>query len=174
MGCEPSHRHVPIVSHRHSDEVREVTRPDRDDRSRGEKRDQLHTEPLPKPGMTGKVNHDLNAKCNAFLMYCLVRGAGANFEAPRGDLHEQNGHTTAECRELRKALHELADKGKIDRLLKRGPQFLRKECELARPEPLRKSAPLKNNGHHCQWIREGYHSVRLEGSTSRATVGSHG
>ncbi|KAJ8441083.1 LOW QUALITY PROTEIN: hypothetical protein Cgig2_000344 [Carnegiea gigantea] len=33
--------------------------------------------------------------------------------------HEQNGHTIAECRELRKALHELEAKGQIDRLLKR-------------------------------------------------------
>ncbi|KAJ8434598.1 LOW QUALITY PROTEIN: hypothetical protein Cgig2_025024 [Carnegiea gigantea] len=30
------------------------------------------------------------------------------------EFHEQNGHTTTECRELRKALHELADKGQID------------------------------------------------------------
>ncbi|KAJ8453378.1 hypothetical protein Cgig2_008262 [Carnegiea gigantea] len=29
--------------------------------------------------------------------------------------------TTTECRELKKALHELADKGQIDRFLKRGP-----------------------------------------------------
>lgn len=34
---------------------------------------------------------------------------------------EQNSYTTAECRELKKALHELADKGHIDRFLKRGP-----------------------------------------------------
>jgi len=27
------------------------------------------------------------------------------------EFHEQNGHTTTECRELEKALHELADKG---------------------------------------------------------------
>ncbi|KAJ8421148.1 hypothetical protein Cgig2_027446 [Carnegiea gigantea] len=38
-----------------------------------------------------------------------------------------NGHTTTECHELKKALHELADKGQIDRFLKRGPRFLRRE-----------------------------------------------
>lgn len=27
------------------------------------------------------------------------------------EYHEQNGHTTTECRELKKALHELVDKG---------------------------------------------------------------
>ncbi|KAJ8427765.1 hypothetical protein Cgig2_024309 [Carnegiea gigantea] len=36
------------------------------------------------------------------------------------EFHEQNGYTTAECRELRKALHELADKGQINCFLKRG------------------------------------------------------
>ncbi|KAJ8438678.1 hypothetical protein Cgig2_011861 [Carnegiea gigantea] len=38
------------------------------------------------------------------------------------EFHEQNGHMITECRELRKALHELADKGQIDRFLKRGPR----------------------------------------------------
>ncbi|KAJ8426852.1 LOW QUALITY PROTEIN: hypothetical protein Cgig2_006527 [Carnegiea gigantea] len=51
------------------------------------------------------------------------------------EFHEQNGHTTVECRELRKALHELADKGQIDRFLKRGLRFLRKECEPTQSEP---------------------------------------
>ncbi|KAJ8429915.1 hypothetical protein Cgig2_025345 [Carnegiea gigantea] len=51
------------------------------------------------------------------------------------EFHEQNGHTTTECRELRKDLHELTDKGQIDRFLKRGPRFLRKEREPAQPEP---------------------------------------
>jgi len=27
------------------------------------------------------------------------------------EFHEQNGHTTTECKELKKALHELVDKG---------------------------------------------------------------
>ncbi|KAJ8431790.1 hypothetical protein Cgig2_027958 [Carnegiea gigantea] len=31
-----------------------------------------------------------------------------------------SGHSTIECRELKKALHELANKGQIDRFLKRG------------------------------------------------------
>ncbi|KAJ8421002.1 hypothetical protein Cgig2_021761 [Carnegiea gigantea] len=51
------------------------------------------------------------------------------------EFHAQNGHSTAECRELRKALHELADKGQIDRFLKRGMRFLRKEYKHVRPKP---------------------------------------
>ena len=51
------------------------------------------------------------------------------------EFHQQNGHTTAECRELRKALHELADKCQIDRFLKRGLRFLWKKREPVRPEP---------------------------------------
>ncbi|KAJ8430169.1 LOW QUALITY PROTEIN: hypothetical protein Cgig2_028055 [Carnegiea gigantea] len=49
------------------------------------------------------------------------------------EFHEENMHTTAECRELRKALHEL-----IDHFLKRGSLFLHKEHEPARPEPREK------------------------------------
>ncbi|KAJ8427675.1 hypothetical protein Cgig2_016768 [Carnegiea gigantea] len=49
--------------------------------------------------------------------------------------HEQNGHTTFECRELRKSLHELANKWQIDRFLKWGPRFLRKDHKPIRPEP---------------------------------------
>ena len=48
------------------------------------------------------------------------------------EFHEQSGHTTTECRELKKALHELADKGQIDRFLRKGPRLLRKEQN---PEP---------------------------------------
>ncbi|KAJ8431001.1 hypothetical protein Cgig2_025683 [Carnegiea gigantea] len=36
---------------------------------------------------------------------------------------------------LRKALHELANKGQIDHFLKRGSRFLRKKHKLASPEP---------------------------------------
>ncbi|KAJ8423700.1 hypothetical protein Cgig2_003384 [Carnegiea gigantea] len=50
------------------------------------------------------------------------------------EFHKQSEHTTTECRELKKALHELADKGQIDRFLKRGPRFLRREQEPAQPQ----------------------------------------
>ena len=36
------------------------------------------------------------------------------------EYHEDHGHTTAECRELKKALHELADQGQLNHFLKKG------------------------------------------------------
>jgi len=40
------------------------------------------------------------------------------------EFHEQNGHTITKCKVLKKALHELTDKGQIDCFLKRRPRFL--------------------------------------------------
>ncbi|KAJ8444814.1 hypothetical protein Cgig2_034049 [Carnegiea gigantea] len=141
--CEPFYRRIPIALHHHSDEVREAARPDRIDRSQGENHDQsIGVDTLQRAA--SEVNHGLNAICNAFLMYCLVRGAGTNLEAP-GETSGQRrarapnaekataddlstvttqcaeifGHTNVKCRELRKALHELADKGQINCFLKR-------------------------------------------------------
>ncbi|KAJ8432896.1 hypothetical protein Cgig2_014483 [Carnegiea gigantea] len=48
--------------------------------------------------------------------------------------YEQSGYTTTECLELKKALHELTDKGQIDRFLKRGTRFLQPEQEPAQPQ----------------------------------------
>jgi len=36
------------------------------------------------------------------------------------DYHEDCGHTTSECRELKKALHEMADRGQLGRFLQHG------------------------------------------------------
>ncbi|KAJ8438999.1 hypothetical protein Cgig2_012995 [Carnegiea gigantea] len=88
IGCEPSHRHDPVVSLRHSERMREAPYLNGDRQTRGKTK----TVPL---------------EC----------------------------HMTAVCQELRKALHELADKGQINRFLKRGLQFLRKEHEPAQSEP---------------------------------------
>ncbi|KAJ8420186.1 hypothetical protein Cgig2_011983 [Carnegiea gigantea] len=51
------------------------------------------------------------------------------------EFHEQNRHATDECRELTKALHELAHKRKIDHFFQRGPQSLHKDHDLEREEP---------------------------------------
>ncbi|KAJ8441264.1 hypothetical protein Cgig2_013679 [Carnegiea gigantea] len=50
------------------------------------------------------------------------------------EFYEQSGYTTTECRELKKALHELADKGQINRFLKKGLRFLRREQAPAQPQ----------------------------------------
>ncbi|KAJ8422036.1 LOW QUALITY PROTEIN: hypothetical protein Cgig2_027267 [Carnegiea gigantea] len=60
------------------------------------------------------VSNYLYPLCNALQADRLARGAGS-------------GRTKTEHRELKKALHELVDKGQIDRFLKRGPRFLRQE-----------------------------------------------
>jgi len=51
------------------------------------------------------------------------------------EFYKQSGYTTVEVRDLTKAFHELADKGQIDHFLKRGRRFLRREQELAQPQP---------------------------------------
>ncbi|KAJ8435827.1 hypothetical protein Cgig2_017122 [Carnegiea gigantea] len=51
------------------------------------------------------------------------------------EFYKQNEHTTAECCELKKALHEVANKGQIDHFLKKGPRFLHGEQEPTQPQP---------------------------------------
>ncbi|KAJ8443570.1 hypothetical protein Cgig2_020657 [Carnegiea gigantea] len=75
------------------------------------------------------------------------------------EFHEQNGHTTTECRELRKGLHELANKGKTDRFLK------------GRPRTLRRRVFHRDSGHHCERLCRGHHSVHLEGLAPRSAIG---
>jgi len=36
------------------------------------------------------------------------------------EYHEDHGHTSAECRELEKALHKLADRGQLNHFSKKG------------------------------------------------------
>ncbi|KAJ8423183.1 hypothetical protein Cgig2_030968 [Carnegiea gigantea] len=90
-GCKPSHRHVPVKTQYHSGVEREVACLDKNGRPRGDNHDRfveadaLHNR-RPSQGVASEVNHGLNTICNAFSMYCLVRGAGADLEAPRGDL----------------------------------------------------------------------------------------
>ncbi|KAJ8425695.1 hypothetical protein Cgig2_018917 [Carnegiea gigantea] len=118
--CEPFYRHAPMVSHRHGEEMREAPHADRNGRSWGERRDRsIVTDAL----HNSRPSHGRQARSTtALTLYVnrLVLGTGAD---------------TTECRELRKALHELADKGQIDRFLKGGPCFLREEREPAQPEP---------------------------------------
>ncbi|KAJ8439989.1 hypothetical protein Cgig2_022671 [Carnegiea gigantea] len=113
-GCEPSHRYCPVVSHRHSDEVRESTRPDRNDQSRGGNRDQ-------------------SIRADALQSRCPSQGRPTKLTTA----------STSYATHSRKTLQELADKGRINCFLKNGPLFLRKECEPARPEPREEECSTK-------------------------------
>ncbi|KAJ8426727.1 hypothetical protein Cgig2_011548 [Carnegiea gigantea] len=139
-GYEPSHRHALVRSHHHSDELREVVHPDKEERSHGENCEQSI-------GVDALQSRHLNlgrpaklTTASTILMevkeHTMLKRLQPMITAPKPHntrkyckFHEQNGHTTTKCRELRMALHELPDKGQIDRFLKRGPRFLRKEHE---------------------------------------------
>ncbi|KAJ8432296.1 hypothetical protein Cgig2_019225 [Carnegiea gigantea] len=76
------------------------------------------------------------------------------------EFHEQNEHTTTECRELMKALHKLANKGQIDgasvpsqRTSSRGGVFHR------------------DSSYHHWHICKGHYPVSLEGSAAGSAVG---
>ncbi|KAJ8434334.1 hypothetical protein Cgig2_010951 [Carnegiea gigantea] len=144
-GCEPFHRHVPVVSHHHSDKVREIARLDRDGQSQGEIRDcSIAADVLqsrhPSQGRPAKstmalMPYAMHSRCTAWNK---PRGPEGRPQRPQPmtsapklhnvrkycEFHEQNEHATAKCRELMKALHELIDKGWIDYFLKKGPRFL--------------------------------------------------
>ena len=100
----PSHRHTPVVSHHHSEGMREAPHANRNRQSWGEHHDQfvradaLHsrpTRPPPEPWTTGKVNYGLNVACNLLPTKRLVRGAEADFKASRGSLKVATNPTTS-------------------------------------------------------------------------------
>ncbi|KAJ8433621.1 hypothetical protein Cgig2_023560 [Carnegiea gigantea] len=147
-GYEPSDRHVLVVSHRHSDEVREAAHQTRTT-DRGEKTttgvfEWMPIEPSPEPGTAEEVKHGLNAEHPMLKRPQLMTSAPKpHNERKFYEFREQNGSRTAECRELRKALHELADKGQINYFLKKGARFLRQEREPARIEPCKEECSTK-------------------------------
>ncbi|KAJ8432837.1 hypothetical protein Cgig2_017050 [Carnegiea gigantea] len=79
-----------------------------------------HTHPLPLDGL----------ETNFMIAASKPHNAWKNCE-----FYEQNGRTTAECWQLKKALHELDKKGQIDRFLKRVPRSLRNGCDSVCEEP---------------------------------------
>ncbi|KAJ8429898.1 hypothetical protein Cgig2_008783 [Carnegiea gigantea] len=162
-GYEPSRGHIPVVAHCRSDE-----------KGTADHEESTVASPLgqmPEPGRTSKLNHGLNVVCDPFSVYCLehpmLKRPSLMTSAPKPhnvrkyyEFHEQNGRMTTECQELRKAFHELADKGQINRFLKRGPRFLQKERKPVRPEAREKECSTKI----VATIAKGY----VEGSHGRA------
>ncbi|KAJ8432372.1 hypothetical protein Cgig2_021906 [Carnegiea gigantea] len=87
---------------------------------------------------------------------------------------QNKGHTTAECWEMRKALHKMMDKGQIGHFLKRGPRFLREEHELMRPKPSDEECSTKIvgtiAGAYAEGITRSAWKVLTAEQSSRITV----
>ncbi|KAJ8443343.1 hypothetical protein Cgig2_015824 [Carnegiea gigantea] len=117
---KPSHRPEGIPSPRHAECDREVSRSDRSGRPNA---GQLGRRAMMGPtGCSTQGGHPMLRRSPPMTALPKSQNAWKYYE-----FHEQSGHTTTECQELKKALYELADKGQIDRFLKRGPRFLRRE-----------------------------------------------
>ena len=59
------------------------------------------------------------------------------------DYHKEHGHTLAQCRELKRILHQLADEGKLSRFINRKDYDARREAEK-RPWNQRHRAPKRD------------------------------
>ncbi|KAJ8427010.1 hypothetical protein Cgig2_004212 [Carnegiea gigantea] len=144
--CEPSHRHAPTKCPKcHPG----LTGPPDCPKQAHKLHDHVHIKRnlFPVHGLVRAVGADLKASGRSL-------SKEAHFRAPFSskpqsmtttskpynawkyyELYKQNTYTTAECRELKKAFHELINKGYINHFLKRSPRSLRKDCDLARKEP---------------------------------------
>ncbi|KAJ8422191.1 hypothetical protein Cgig2_011943 [Carnegiea gigantea] len=147
-GCELSNRHAHMVSHRRNNGMRGAVFRDRDNQSRGESRgrvtalarDDSKSELWPPCRMQQTPDELLNSRSRTkprdheeklpdevrehpmLKRPPLITAAPKPHNARRYfEFHEWNGHTTSECWELRKALHEQGDKGQVDGFLKKGP-----------------------------------------------------
>ncbi|KAJ8432365.1 hypothetical protein Cgig2_014984 [Carnegiea gigantea] len=137
-GCEPSHRQDRVSSPRQIERERETSRSNCSGRSHTKqyyRHVTARSSGRPIPGETAKSTttstpYATHSRRTAWL------DEQEQTSKPRGETSgRRRGHTTTECRNLKKALHKLADKGQIDRFLKRGSRFLRQEQESAQPQP---------------------------------------
>ncbi|KAJ8444403.1 hypothetical protein Cgig2_026607 [Carnegiea gigantea] len=136
VSCEPSYRHDPMISHRRSERMREAPHANGDRRTQGEIQDcsiRVNAQYSHRPSHRGSARSTTASIPYASPTSSLVRGVRVDLEASRDhhvlktpppmisapkshnarkccEFHEENGHTTFECWELRKALHELEDK----------------------------------------------------------------
>ncbi|XP_057549010.1 uncharacterized protein LOC130827344 [Amaranthus tricolor] len=65
----------------------------------------------------------------------------------RNLLDGEHGHTLAQCRELKRILHQLADEGKLSRFINRKDYDARKEAER-RPWNPRRRSPKRDEARH--------------------------
>ncbi|KAJ8434593.1 hypothetical protein Cgig2_025019 [Carnegiea gigantea] len=142
--------HAPMVSHHHSEGMKEATHADRNDQSRAENLDQSIS---PRPytaaarAMDGQQSQPRPQRRTQSTPEELPGSRsrsrpGGLRGRPQGNDEPQNvaptvtnSLTTAECQELRKAIPEPAYKGQVNLFLKRGGCFLREEHEPGWAEP---------------------------------------
>ncbi|KAJ8424904.1 hypothetical protein Cgig2_007629 [Carnegiea gigantea] len=121
---EPSHQLEGIPSPRPIECGREVSQSDQSGRlPTGQLRRRTAMEPTSRPERgittTSVRGHSMLRRLTPMTTPPRQQNSRKHCE-----FHEQSGHTTTECRELKKALYELANKGQIYRFLKRGPRLL--------------------------------------------------
>ncbi|KAJ8433849.1 hypothetical protein Cgig2_032060 [Carnegiea gigantea] len=116
---EPSHRLEGIPSPRPTERGREVSRSDRSGR----------------PG-PGQLRRRTAMESTGHPTQGTATGS-ATASTPYATHSRRTAcwHIRTECQELNKVFHELADNEQIDRFLKRGPRFLRREQEPIPPSP---------------------------------------
>ncbi|KAJ8421602.1 hypothetical protein Cgig2_025731 [Carnegiea gigantea] len=150
---EPSHRLERIPSPRYTERGREVSRSDQSGRPYTEqlgRREAMDSLAAPHRGQLPKVRgHPMLRRPPPMIAPPKPQNARNYCK-----LHKQSGHTTTECRELKKALHELAY-----RFLKKGSRLLRREQEPAQPQP------RGSHGHNSWGLCGRNNSVILERST---------
>ncbi|KAJ8427676.1 hypothetical protein Cgig2_016769 [Carnegiea gigantea] len=131
--CELSHRHAPAgKSDRPTREEQEVSGQNHD-RSLG-----VDTRQAREVAPGRLVN-----SATASMPYPMTTTLEPHNARKYCEFHEQKGHATAKCKELKKALHEHAGKGQIGRFLKRRPRFLRKECDPVLIEPREEESSME-------------------------------
>ncbi|KAJ8430453.1 hypothetical protein Cgig2_030109 [Carnegiea gigantea] len=141
---EPSHRQEQVPSPRYTDRKREISRSNRSGRPYTEQQGRCAaarpsghlTQGATTKSTTASTPYATHSRRTTWLeeqeghpmlrrpspMIAPLKPQNARKYC---EFHEQSGHTTTKCRELKKSLHELASKGQIDRFLKRRPRFLR-------------------------------------------------
>ncbi|KAJ8424281.1 hypothetical protein Cgig2_011182 [Carnegiea gigantea] len=155
-GCEPSHRRACIPSPHHTEREQEASRSNWSGQPYMGSHDRnadAATSPSGHPmwGQMAKFTaastpYATHSRRTTWSILMEVRGHPMLWRPPPMtmppkphnarkycEFHEQNMYTTAECYELKKALHELADKGQIDRFLKKGTCLLHGDREPAQP-----------------------------------------
>jgi len=69
------------------------------------------------------------------------------------EFYERIEHTTAECKECRKALHEFADKGQIDRFFEKGSTVPPEGAETPAAKTTGRRMLYRDRSYYRWWMR---------------------